>query len=123
MGTRDESTRDGVALTEARKAKERVCPEFVGLGARARLNVLALEVGGRWSAEATDFVSQLAKAKARSEPLLVRQRMEQVWRLMDRSLSLWRRAPSLLPCWESMGLRGADGFAPRSHEVDTAWLA
>ena len=33
------------------------------------------------------------------------------------AVEVQRRAPSLLPCWVSMG-RGADGFAPRSHEVE-----
>ena len=102
---RGASVRDGVALTEARRAKERVLERIGRPGARARLVVLALEVGGRWSAEATDFVSQLAKAKARSEPFLVRQRMEQAC-----SWLVQRRAPSLLPCWVSM----EDGLA---HKV------
>ena len=31
--------------------------------------------------EATDFVSQLAKAKALADPFLVRRRMEQAWQL------------------------------------------
>ena len=34
--------------------------------------MLALEVGGRWSEEAVSFVRLLAKAKARTVPLLVR---------------------------------------------------
>ena len=42
---RGAATRDGVALSEARD-KERTYPELVGPGARARLVVLALEVGG-----------------------------------------------------------------------------
>ena len=36
---------DEVALTEARRNKERTYPELVGPGSRARLVVLALEVG------------------------------------------------------------------------------
>ena len=47
--SRGAATRDGVALSEARRDKERTYPELVGLGARARLVVLPLEVGGRWS--------------------------------------------------------------------------
>ena len=46
-----------------------------------RLVVLALEVGGRWSPEATNLVSQLTKVKVWSEPFLVCRRMEQAWRL------------------------------------------
>ena len=40
---------DGVELAAARRDKERTYPELVGPGARARLVVLALEVGGRRS--------------------------------------------------------------------------
>ena len=58
---------DGVALLQARKRKENT-PELRGPRARARLVVVALEVGGRWSAEAKSFVGQLAKARARTEP-------------------------------------------------------
>ena len=105
---RQEGTRSGLTLN------------WLALdGARARLVVLALEVGGRWSPEATDFVSQLAKAKARSEPFLVRRRMEQAWRLRWTGLlacaAAWSFAASLLGLH---GGRGADGFAPRSHEVE-----
>ena len=37
--------RDGVALEEARRTKERKYPELVGNGGRARLVVVAAEVG------------------------------------------------------------------------------
>ena len=56
-------------------------PELVGAGARARLVVLALEVGGRWSLEGSNFVKFLAKAKARSELKVVQRPMEQPWKL------------------------------------------
>ena len=116
---RGAATRDGVALSEARRDKERTYPELVGPGARARLVVLALEVGGRWSPEATDFVSQLAKAKARSEPFLVRRRMEQAWRLRWTGLLACAAARSFAASLLGLhGGRGADGFAPRSHEVE-----
>ena len=36
-------------LQEARRRKERTYPELNGAGGRARLVVLAAEVGGRWS--------------------------------------------------------------------------
>ena len=35
---------------------------------RCRLTVLALEIGERWSAEATTFVRLLARCRARSAP-------------------------------------------------------
>ena len=56
---------DGAALSEAHRRKQRTYPEVSGTQGRARLVVLAAEVGGRWSDEARAFVSQLAKAKAR----------------------------------------------------------
>ena len=93
---RGAATRDGVALSEARRDKERTYPELVGGGARARLVVLALEVGGRWSPEATDFVSQLAKAKARSEPFLVRRRIAGMAVAVDRALGV--RSHAVLRC-------------------------
>ena len=80
---------DGAALTGARREKERTCPEFVGPHARVRLVVLAGEVGGRWTKETQIFLRHLARAKARSEPRILRGRVEQVWRL---------RWPSILAC-------------------------
>ena len=61
---------DGAALEEARQRKERTDPELSGDGGRARLVVLAAEVGGRWSRETAEFLCALAKARAQSEPLL-----------------------------------------------------
>ena len=40
-------------------------------GARARLVVIAVEVGGRWSEEAHSFLSQLAEARTRGENKLL----------------------------------------------------
>ena len=50
---------DGAALTAARR-KERTYPELTGQFGRARLVVLAGEVGGRWSEETQAFLRQLA---------------------------------------------------------------
>ena len=65
---RGAAERDGVALTEARRRKERTYPELVGQRNRARLVVLAAEVGGRWSEETKAFVGALARGRSRSEP-------------------------------------------------------
>eukprot|EP00438_Fugacium_kawagutii_P035997 Skav228963 [mRNA] locus=scaffold671:28044:28988:+ [translate_table: standard] len=59
------------ALAEARRAKERTYPELQR-GGRCKLIVVALEVGGRWSGEAADFVRLLAQARSRSAPALLR---------------------------------------------------
>jgi hypothetical protein len=40
---------------------------------------LAIEVGGRWSTEARDFVRALAKARARGAPALLQAAAEGAW--------------------------------------------
>ena len=72
---------DGVALVVARRRKERRYPELVGHGARSRVVVLGVEVGGRWSAETSGFVGALARAKSRCAVPLMRKRAEWSWRL------------------------------------------
>ena len=62
------ATSDGAALQAVRRRKERTCPELSGTQGRARLVVLAAEVGGRWSEETRCFISLLARAKVRSLP-------------------------------------------------------
>ena len=52
-------------LRAARRRKERTYPEISGRFGRARLVVLACEVGGRWSEETNFLLLQLAKAKVR----------------------------------------------------------
>ena len=52
------------------------CPKLVQPGARARLVVLGLEVGGRWS-KARVFVQLLGCARARSEPQVTQSRIGQ----------------------------------------------
>ena len=49
---------DGAAL--ARRRKELRYPELAGQHGRAKLVVLASEVGGRWSEECRQFLCQLA---------------------------------------------------------------
>jgi hypothetical protein len=65
------ANRDGAWLAEARRRKERTYPELMER-CRCRLVVLALEVGGRWSDEALDFVRTLARARIKSAPELLR---------------------------------------------------
>ena len=67
-------------MTRARRRKETTHPELVGKHGRARL-VLGVEVGGRFSLETQSFLTQLARAKARSENYILRKRIEQAWRL------------------------------------------
>ena len=60
----------GAALGDAdpQRAKERIYPELQR-GGRCNLVVVALEVGGRWSEEAAEFVRLLAKCRSRAAPV------------------------------------------------------
>ena len=109
---------DGAVLAAARRRKESTYPELVGPHARARLVVLASEIGGRWSAETRTFVGLLAKAKAREVPVVLRKRVEWAW---------WRLWGSSLACASArafaaslLALRlsgGAAGDVPKFNEV------
>ena len=113
---------DGVALVAARRRKERTYPELVGLGTRARLVVLAVEVGGRWSRETQIFLRLLARARARREGFLMRKRVEQAWRLRWGSLLSCTAARAVaMSLLELPGTRGADGVCP-SHTRSGAGL-
>ena len=57
----------GAARADARRSTERTYPEF-GRASRCRLVVLGIEVGGRWSAEAANFVRLLARASTHCPP-------------------------------------------------------
>ena len=54
---------------------------------RARLVVLAGEVGGRWvRGETRDFLNQLARGKVRHEPAVLKRRVQQAWRMRWRTI-------------------------------------
>ena len=110
---------DGVALTAARRRKERRYPELVGPRRRARLLVAGVEVGGRWSDEAKIVVSQLARAKVRQETWLLRRRAEQAWRLRWGSLIACAVARAVaLSLLELPRAVGADGNTPAAYDVE-----
>ena len=69
---------DGAALADARKAKERKYPELVG-SRRCLFVVTAMEVGGRWSTEACDFLETLAAGRALDAPRLLRASAKKAW--------------------------------------------
>ena len=62
----------------ARRAKARTYPELTGAG-RARLVVLGIETGGRWSEEAVTFIRLLANHKASSTPPSLRRSAALAW--------------------------------------------
>ena len=109
---------DGAALSEARRRKQRTYPELSGTQGRARLVVLAAEVGGRWSDEARAFVSQLAKAKARAVPRVLAGRARQHrWSSMLACAAARAFALSLL---DKRPALGSDGDTPSSSDVVAA---
>ena len=109
---------DGATLSQARRRKELTYPELTGELGRARLVVLACEVGRRWSDETCRFIAGLARAKARSEPRAIRAAARRAWH---------RRWSSLLACCgaRAFGLSllerrpalGVDGTPPSTSDV------
>ena len=87
-------------------------------GRCARLVVVALEVGGRWSSEAWAFVKGLALSRAREEPILLRKRAAAAWhrRFVGLLAVAAQRsfAESLL---ERASSSGVDGAAPTTNQV------
>ena len=80
-------------------------PELSGDGGRARLVVLAAEVGRRWSNETAGFLCALAKARAETMPLLM-------LKLLDSDVEV--------PCWRAV----QQGRSPcLSSNSDLRWGA
>ena len=61
------AVQNGVRLDAARRRKDTKYPELLN-SRRCRLVVTAMEIGGRWSAEAWTFLSLLARARAEAAP-------------------------------------------------------
>ena len=118
---RHAAERDGVALQAAKRRKVATYPELVGPHSRAKLVVLAVEVGGRWSGETRGgFLSQLARARARAEIPLMRRRTEQAWRLRWGAIFACAAAKAVASSLLNMlDSHGGDGKTPLSHEVDS----
>ena len=118
MAREGAANRNGVAIRSAHRRKERTYPELAGAGGRARLVILAGEVGGRWSPETAHFLRALAVAKARDVPSILQASVEVAW---------FRRWSNILSCAAArafadslLGVRGAGGAggdAPPSHDV------
>ena len=65
----------GVVLQAARRAKETTHPKHSGEGGRARLVVLAAEVGGYRSQETANFLNAMAKTRAQESPQILQGRV------------------------------------------------
>ena len=66
---------DGTQPQAVRRAKETTFPEFSSEEGRARLVVLAAEVGGRWSQETAEFLNAMAKIRAQESPQILQGRV------------------------------------------------
>ena len=110
--------RDGAALDQARRTKERTHPELTGEHGRARLVVLACETGGRWSEEAQSFLRHLARARARSEPRGMRLAARRAWlRRWCTALACCAAQAFASSLLERRGGLGADGEIPSTSDV------
>ena len=69
--------------------------------------------------ETRGFLRALARDRARSEPPLLRRRVEQAWRMRWWSILSCTAARALaLSLVDSWGGVGADGALPAAHEVE-----
>ena len=70
---------EGVALQDSRRRKEKRYPELCQPNTRCALVVAGMEVGGRWSSEARDFLRSLATARSRDAPTVLRGAAYRAW--------------------------------------------
>ena len=114
---------DGAVAESARRDKELTYPELLA-SKRCVLVVVALETGGRWSQEASDFVEQLSHAKGRGAQPRVRKAVTLAWqRRWVRLLSTAAAkafASSLVAPPSSLLSQAVDGKAPALSELLTA---
>ena len=80
--------------------------------------VLGCEVGGRWSTEASSFLSALAEPKARCEPEVVRKFAMVAWLRRWSVLMAWTAARAFaLSLLDRRCCASADGDTPTTSEV------
>ena len=106
-----------MALAAARQNKARTYPELSGADGRARLVVLAAEVGGRWSEETRKFLGALATAKARSAPAMLQPSVRAAWLHRWRSLLACTAARSFAESLLGNTAPGVDGVVPSMQDV------
>ena len=102
------------ALRVAERAKARTYPELAH-GNRCRLVVLGIEVGGRWSPQAAEFVRLLARSRARAAPVATRAAVTSALSLRWSALLAFAAARSFAASLLSLPLAATanvDGEAP-----------
>ena len=110
-------TADHSGLQEARRRKGRTYPELAGEAGRARLVVLAAEVGGRWSEETAQFLRGLAKARVDSVPPLLQGRVKAAWLRRWSSLLAYSAARAFAESLLETRPVPRIGDVPSTHEV------
>ena len=101
-----------------RRRKETTYPELSGEGGRARLVVLAAEVGGRWNSETAQFLTALARARAQQVPLVLQGRAEAAWvRRWSAILACTAARAFSLSLLDSRPVGGSGDLVPSVHEV------
>ena len=107
---------DGVALLAARRAKERRCLEFVGVQARVRLFILAVEVGGKGDEWVPDRAGQ---GSGIGNPTHAEACVEQAWQMRWSWLLGCAAAKAVAASLvEMQGCVGTDGASPAGHEEE-----
>ena len=93
-------------------------PELAGEGGLARLVVLAAEVGGRWSNEASQFVRSVAWAKAQSAAESTQTQMAHAWNRRWRKILACTAAKSFAnTLLEHASSTAAGGRTPSEADV------
>ena len=105
----------GAVLEKARFRKKWTYTELAGKGGRARLVVVAAEVGGPRSGETAQFLQGLTKARAQSVSWILQERVE------DGSAvgvaSWFERVRSRHLCWSVDDSRARESEFPSVNEV------
>ena len=110
---------DGATIQKAISKKQRTYREVVR-SRRTKLLVAAVEVGGRWNDEAHQFLVQLARAKARSAPRVLRYSLVCAWLKRWTSMLAFAAHDALAAsiAEESPGeTLGTDGEPPQNGEL------
>ena len=105
---------DGAALRQAHTRKVRTCPEVAGEGGKARLVVLAAEVGGRWLEETEEFLSSLTWAKVAED---LQRDGRRSWLRRRKELLGCTAAKAFAMSLHDLAPSGSDGAIPSVHEV------
>ena len=94
----------------------------LGLAVERASSFWPVKLGAGGRQKLVRFLSKLAKAKARSEPLILQRRAEQAWRTRWSAILACAAARAFASSLLDLKLGGgADGLTPLCHEVLASW--